>query len=127
MLLVLRSATASGAAFALEVNLPEGRGDGRVGFNYAGKIGGEGAEDDFAAKKTALEVSSRYAGEELHDIIRIRPGALEVELRGKWRVGRVAEGGGLLNRCRTKSSTGGSNPPLSAIKSKSFRMCNLSD
>jgi hypothetical protein len=32
-----------------------------------------------------------------------------------WRVGRVAEGGGLLNRCRTKSSTGGSNPPLSAI------------
>jgi hypothetical protein len=27
----------------------------------------------------------------------------------------VAEGGGLLNRCRVKSSTGGSNPPLSAI------------
>ena len=26
----------------------------------------------------------------------------------------MAEGGGLLNRCRTKSSTGGSNPPLSA-------------
>jgi hypothetical protein len=44
-----------------------------------------------------------------------------VELRGGWRVGRVAEGGGLLNRCRTKSSTGGSNPPLSAIKSKLFR------
>ena len=31
------------------------------------------------------------------------------------RDGRVAEGGGLLNRCRVKSSTGGSNPPLSAI------------
>ncbi len=30
------------------------------------------------------------------------------------RVGRVAEGGGLLNRYRTKSSIGGSNPPLSA-------------
>src|ERR1019366_5684900 len=42
-----------------------------------------------------------------------------------WRVGRVAEGGGLLNRCRTKSSTGGSNPPLSASKTKYFRMCNL--
>jgi hypothetical protein len=27
----------------------------------------------------------------------------------------VAEGGGLLNRCRVKSPTGGSNPPLSAI------------
>ena len=26
----------------------------------------------------------------------------------------MAEGGGLLNRCRVKSSTGGSNPPLSA-------------
>jgi hypothetical protein len=31
------------------------------------------------------------------------------------RVGREAEGGGLLNRYRTKSSIGGSNPPLSAI------------
>ena len=31
-----------------------------------------------------------------------------------WRDGRVAEGGGLLNRCRVKSSTGGSNPPLSS-------------
>jgi hypothetical protein len=31
----------------------------------------------------------------------------------------VAEGGGLLNRCRVKSSTGGSNPPLSAIQSTS--------
>src|SRR5437764_2662204 len=30
------------------------------------------------------------------------------------RVGRVAEGGGLLNRYRVKSSIGGSNPPLSA-------------
>ena len=34
---------------------------------------------------------------------------------GTRRDGRVAEGGGLLNRCRVKSSTGGSNPPLSAI------------
>ena len=40
------------------------------------------------------------------------------------RVGRVAEGGGLLNRCRTKSSTGGSNPPLSASKTNYFRMCS---
>ena len=32
----------------------------------------------------------------------------------KRRGGRVAEGGGLLNRYRVKSSTGGSNPPLSA-------------
>jgi hypothetical protein len=31
-----------------------------------------------------------------------------------WRDGRVAEGGGLLNRCTVKSRTGGSNPPLSA-------------
>ena len=31
-----------------------------------------------------------------------------------WRDGRVAEGGGLLNRYRVKSSIGGSNPPLSA-------------
>src|ERR1700691_3164009 len=30
------------------------------------------------------------------------------------RDGRVAEGGGLLNRCTVKSCTGGSNPPLSA-------------
>jgi hypothetical protein len=29
----------------------------------------------------------------------------------------VAEGGGLLNRYRVKSSIGGSNPPLSASKS----------
>ena len=41
------------------------------------------------------------------------------------RVGRVAEGGGLLNRCRTKSSTGGSNPPLSASKTNYLRMCSL--
>ncbi len=34
----------------------------------------------------------------------------------------MAEGGGLLNRCRTKSSTGGSNPPLSASTPKLFRM-----
>ena len=33
------------------------------------------------------------------------------------RVGRVAEGGGLLNRYRIKSSIGGSNPPLSASSS----------
>jgi hypothetical protein len=33
------------------------------------------------------------------------------------RDGRVAEGGGLLNRYRVKSSIGGSNPPLSAIHS----------
>ena len=30
------------------------------------------------------------------------------------RDGRAAEGGGLLNRYRVKSSIGGSNPPLSA-------------
>ena len=30
----------------------------------------------------------------------------------------MAEGGGLLNRYRVKSSIGGSNPPLSATKSK---------
>ena len=34
--------------------------------------------------------------------------------RGDRRDGRVAEGGGLLNRCTVKSCTGGSNPPLSA-------------
>jgi hypothetical protein len=32
------------------------------------------------------------------------------------RDGRVAEGGGLLNRCTVKSCTGGSNPPLSATQ-----------
>src|SRR6516162_6374926 len=31
-----------------------------------------------------------------------------------WRDGRVAEGGGLLNRYTVKSRIGGSNPPLSA-------------
>src|ERR1700756_3019284 len=31
-----------------------------------------------------------------------------------WRGGRVAEGGGLLNRYTVKSCIGGSNPPLSA-------------
>ncbi len=31
-----------------------------------------------------------------------------------WRGGRVAEGGGLLNRDRVKSSVAGSTPPLSA-------------
>ena len=32
-----------------------------------------------------------------------------------WRDGRVAEGGGLLNRYTVKSRIGGSNPPLSAM------------
>ena len=32
-----------------------------------------------------------------------------------WRVGRVAEGDGLLNRYTVKICIGGSNPPLSAI------------
>jgi hypothetical protein len=41
------------------------------------------------------------------------------------RDGRVAEGGGLLNRCRVKSSTGGSNPPLSASESFSVIFSNL--
>ncbi len=36
-------------------------------------------------------------------------------LQGFWRDGRVAEGGGLLNRYTVKSRIGGSNPPLSAI------------
>jgi hypothetical protein len=34
------------------------------------------------------------------------------------RGGRVAEGGGLLNRYTVKSCIGGSNPPLSASRSK---------
>jgi hypothetical protein len=34
------------------------------------------------------------------------------------RDGRVAEGGGLLNRYTVKSRIGGSNPPLSAIPQK---------
>ena len=38
----------------------------------------------------------------------------ERTIRLVWRDGRVAEGGGLLNRCTVKSRTGGSNPPLSA-------------
>ena len=38
------------------------------------------------------------------------------------RDGRVAEGGGLLNRYRVKSSIGGSNPPLSASESVSPRL-----
>ncbi len=37
----------------------------------------------------------------------------------------MAEGGGLLNRCRVKSSTGGSNPPLSASESFSFIISHL--
>jgi hypothetical protein len=42
-------------------------------------------------------------------------GRFEGFIRRGWRDGRVAEGGGLLNRCTVKSRTGGSNPPLSAI------------
>lgn len=38
------------------------------------------------------------------------------ERRASRRDGRVAEGGGLLNRYRVKSSIGGSNPPLSASR-----------
>ena len=61
-----------------------------------------------------------------YTIIMVRPGGLSKSSCGEGRrVGRVAEGGGLLNRCRTKSSTGGSNPPLSASKTKHFRVCNL--
>ncbi len=37
------------------------------------------------------------------------------------RVGRVAEGGGLLNRYRVKNSIGGSNPPLSATELSEVR------
>ncbi len=37
-----------------------------------------------------------------------------------WRDGRVAEGGGLLNRYTVKSRIGGSNPPLSAIPHKTI-------
>jgi hypothetical protein len=37
------------------------------------------------------------------------------------RGGRVAEGGGLLNRYTVKSCIGGSNPPLSASKSLTNR------
>jgi hypothetical protein len=44
------------------------------------------------------------------------------------RDGRVAEGGGLLNRYRVKSSIGGSNPPLSAIlQIKSFRIRQITE
>ena len=42
------------------------------------------------------------------------------------RDGRVAEGGGLLNRYRVKSSIGGSNPPLSASESFSRQFWKLS-
>ncbi len=37
----------------------------------------------------------------------------------------MAEGGGLLNRCRVKSSTGGSNPPLSASESFALIISSL--
>ncbi len=40
--------------------------------------------------------------------------ALKARSLGLWRDGRVAEGGGLLNRYTVKSRIGGSNPPLSA-------------
>src|SRR5258708_5439608 len=46
-----------------------------------------------------------------------RPGRLSAIIKPcplSRRGGRVAEGGGLLNRYRVKSSIGGSNPPLSA-------------
>jgi hypothetical protein len=47
---------------------------------------------------------------------------LDVPVR---RDGREAEGGGLLNRYRVKSSIEGSNPSLSAIWSFSPRICHL--
>jgi hypothetical protein len=42
------------------------------------------------------------------------------------RGGRVAEGGGLLNRCTVKSCTGGSNPPLSVYVRKPLILIVLS-
>ena len=42
-----------------------------------------------------------------------------------WRDGRVAEGGGLLNRYTAKSRIGGSNPPLSAISAVLLRVIKL--
>ncbi len=43
-------------------------------------------------------------------------GSVQRHVRGRngGRDGRVAEGGGLLNRYTVKSRIGGSNPPLSA-------------
>src|SRR5437762_3570843 len=60
-------------------------------------------------QKTQLRISARAK-------LAISFSAIIVESRPKTsrRGGRVAEGGGLLNRYRVKSSIGGSNPPLSA-------------
>ena len=56
--------------------------------------------------------------------VRADSGIILTETR---RDGRVAEGGGLLNRCTVKSCTGGSNPPLSAIaRSRHLRCGNRS-
>ncbi len=46
--------------------------------------------------------------------------------KSRRRDGRVAEGGGLLNRYRVKSSIGGSNPPLSARNSEGLTHYPLS-
>jgi hypothetical protein len=56
---------------------------------------------------------------------RLTGNGLRFRLSGNWRDGRVAEGGGLLNRYTVKSRIGGSNPPLSAILDPPFRTSSL--
>ena len=58
-------------------------------------------------EKNALAVAQSFLGHAPQARFRYNPS----ETR---RDGRAAEGGGLLNRYRVKSSIGGSNPPLSA-------------
>ncbi len=65
----------------------------------------------FAAGRLVIEESSRRTRNPLHQKRsenRLRSDIIKSYPR---RVGRVAEGGGLLNRYRIKSSIGGSNPP----------------
>jgi hypothetical protein len=60
-----------------------------------------------------LEFSPKLARLSSTAIINLLARAARFSRRG----GRVAEGGGLLNRYTVKSCIGGSNPPLSANKS----------
>jgi hypothetical protein len=77
--------------------------------DYAVEAGMKPIKGDEAFRGALHGLRDHYA----HTNITIRELQKEMERRG----GRVAEGGGLLNRCTVKSCTGGSNPPLSARNS----------
>jgi hypothetical protein len=83
LLLVLRSGKISVGIFAVEENLPEAaaRQDGTHAILWNG--GRYKATRGISVqRKLGGEEIARYAEKEPHDIIRVRPGAWTMELRG---------------------------------------------